>query len=139
MIEMICGSTSINGTIYSADSGAFKADEATEQRLLSLGVARLVGKAVATAADSVLDNGAGADMHKEESPVNESTEPLSDKPEYSLDSDIKTLRAIAKEAGVTVKVGMTKKDIVNALDGYFSDDEGEDIPELNLTADGIVS
>lgn len=139
MIIMICGSTSINGTIYSAESGAFKADEATEQRLVSLGVAKFVGNEVATAADSVLSNGAGADMPKEEGSVNGGSEPISDKPEYSIDTDIKTLRAIAKEAGITVKVGMAKKDIVEALDEYYYDDDGDDMPGLNLTADGIVT
>lgn len=139
MIKMICGSTSINGVIYSADSGIFTADKATEQRLVALGVAKFVNNDVATSSDSVSDNGAGGYIPDEESPVNGGCEPVSDVPEYSIDTDIKALREIAKEAGITVKVGMKKADIVKMLDEHFSVADDDDIPGLDLTADGIVT
>lgn len=60
-------------------------------------------------------------------------------PQFSIDSTVAELREIAKQCGVTFKVGMTKEDMVAALEAHIEanmvdgvdvdDPDGEEEPE----------
>lgn len=51
-----------------------------------------------------------------------------EKPEYSMDTKFDDLRELLKKCELPYKVGMTKADIVAALDEFF---DGEEPPELD--------
>jgi hypothetical protein len=49
---------------------------------------------------------------------------------YGPDTKADELRALMKECGLTVKIGMTKADMIAALDEYFAEKEsGDDVEE----------
>lgn len=52
-------------------------------------------------------------------------------PQFSIDSTVAELREIAKQCGVTFKVGMTKEDMVAALDAHIEANlvDGVDVDE----------
>lgn len=136
MIRMICGSTRINDKLYSADDGPFSADEATEKRLVGLGVAEYVGgKSVATSGESVSGGETGVDIPAEETAAERPYEAVTDIPEYSIDSTIGELRTLAKSAGLTFKANTKKGDLVKMLDEYYGVGTLEDI---GLDAEDIV-
>lgn len=70
-------------------------------------------------------------------PTNEITTP--EEPVYNVDMKVAELREIMDECQLPFKVGMTKVDMVAALDEYFSDD-ADDIDELPVISaeDSIV-
>lgn len=136
MIRMICGSTRVNDRLYSAEDGAFSAGEATEKRLVSLGVAEYVGgNAVATSGESVSDGETGVDIPDEENTAQSVSEAVSDIPEYSIDSPIGELRTLAKNAGISFKANTKKDALVKMLDEYYGVGTLEDI---GLDAEDIV-
>lgn len=91
------------------NSEPFELDDAEAERIVSLGVAEYTDEAndiaVATPAS---DNNAH---------------------EYSVNSSVSDLRALAKSVGITFKIGTTKEDMVAALDEYFKNDE--DMPDMS--------
>lgn len=59
-------------------------------------------------------------------------------PSYSIDTSAKELREIGKEHGLSFKVGMSKSEMVAALDAHFGataeeDDDGEDAPSFDAS------
>ncbi len=54
------------------------------------------------------------------------------KPVYSADMKVAELREIMEDCGLTYKVGMSKADLVAALDDYFADDETAEDDEDEL-------
>lgn len=69
------------------------------------------------------------------------TENAQDIPEYSADMKAAELREIMENCGLQYKVGMSKADMVAALDAYFGDeveDEDEDTPPDLGAEDPIV-
>jgi hypothetical protein len=104
----------------------FPLEDDKAERLVSLGVA-----AYADAEDA------------EKTPADESESGLPDggnvKP-YDSDTKADELRALMKECGLTAKIGMTKADMIAALDECFAekesddDGEGEAPPDINPEA-----
>ncbi|MBS5134848.1 MAG: hypothetical protein KHZ05_05325 [Oscillospiraceae bacterium] len=89
-------------------SEPFELEPEQEARLVSQGVARYVNKVEIDAAPIGFD---------EQPPdPNELPEGVVGIPEYSEDMTVKELRDIGKLCGLTFKVGMTKKEMVDALD-----------------------
>ncbi len=137
MIRMICGSTAINKRLYSADDGPFSADEATEKRLVGLGVAEYVGgNPVATSGESVSGGDKGVDIPDEENAAESPYEAVDDIPEYSVDTPMSELRTLAKNAGISFKANIKKEALVKMLDEFYG---VGDLDELGLTADDIVT
>lgn len=104
MIEMIAGVYGLpvkNGNVktikgMSKDSGPFEAGTEQEARLVKLGMAVYVDKPV--------DNVEPPEL------------PADDIPEYSMENTVKELRAIGERYGLTFKAGMTKTEMLAALD-----------------------
>ncbi len=133
------GKTSVALT---AADGPQTFSEELEARLVSEGVAKYVEdkparkepmnngteKGVATGIGEA--NGQGTSNNP---PDNEAgsigSENAQDIPEYSVDMKAAELREIMEDCGLQYKVGMSKADMVAALDAYFGDEvEDEDTP-----------
>lgn len=59
-------------------------------------------------------------------------------PEYSTDMKVTELREILEECQIPFKVGMSKADMVAALDAYFEDEADDDTPPALGAEDPIV-
>ena len=92
-----------------------------EARLVSQGVARYVDNDETGAAPI------GFDEQPPELP--ELPDGVTAIPEYSEDMTVKELRDIGKLCGLTFKIGMTKKEMVDALDANIKADIVEGDPE----------
>lgn len=133
------GKTSVALT---AADGPLTFSEELEARLVSEGVAKYVEdkparkeptnkvtvKEVATAVGEANEQGASNNT-----PDNEAgsigSENAQSIPEYSVDMKAAELREIMEDCGLQYKVGMSKADMVAALDAYFGDEvEDEDTP-----------
>ena len=112
-----------NGVLDPKDrfSAPFPLEDAEAERIVSLGVAEYADNGVATGAGSVAEDEPG-EHSPEETDAQESEFDALEKPEYSTESTVADLRKIAKENGVSLKVGMTKEDMVAALDAHFDED-----------------
>lgn len=133
---MICGSTAIGTKIYSASDGAFSADKEVEKRLVALGVAEYVdGKAVATSGESISAVDKGVDIPGEENAAEPPYEAASDIPEFSVDTPMAELKALAKNAGIAFKANIKKEALVDLLKQHY---EVADIEDIGLTTDDIV-
>ena len=125
MIQMICGVYGhyTNGQVVARDknSGPFELSPEREAQLVSQGCAQYV---------NYNDAPIGFDEMPPELP--DDVIPV---PQYSMESSAKELREIGKICGLTFKVGMSKADMVEALDAFFDatltdeePDDGESAP-----------
>ena len=102
IIKGVYGYMTKNGTVQprtSADE-PFELTEAQEARLVALGVAEYVSAAPAAA-------------HEAKKP-----------PAFDATMKVEKLRAIAKEMGLTFKLGTTKTEMVEAMDKFLADGAG---------------
>ena len=125
MIKIISGS--FGAGLKNSRSGAFTLPDEEEKRLVDRGVAAYVNEGALLAEPGALDA----------------------PPEYSVDTNANTLRELLKGAGLKAAVGMSKQEMVNALDAFYMPDGDEDgdeddedgggakMPELD--GDGIVT
>lgn len=121
MIKMKSGASLIGNTTKTPSSGAFEAGESVENRLVSLGVAEFVNTGIATPVFDDETPEAGENKTKAENAAENDLEGTDGTPVYGVESSVSYLRKIAKENGITFKVGMTKEEMVKALDGLFND------------------
>ena len=101
---------------------AFEVDDNEAKRLVDLGIAKYIGDTpVATVEESADEDNASVNTPETEAPAESEYEgdSVTDIPEYSSDSTVAELRAIAKAEGISFKVGMTKSEMVEALDEHF--------------------
>lgn len=101
---------------------AFEVDDNEAKRLVDLGIAKYIGDTpVATVEESADEDNASVNTPETEAPTESEYEgdSVTDIPEYSSDSTVAELRAIAKAEGISFKVGMTKSEMVEALDEHF--------------------
>lgn len=122
--------TNIGVKVKSPNDDAFEVDDNEAKRLVELGVAKCVGDMpVATNAENANEDNASVNPIKSESPAESEYEgdSATDIPEYSSDSTVAELRAIAKNEGITFKVGMTKSEMLTALDEYFGVNDAPDL------------
>lgn len=141
MIQMIAGvygRKMPDGSVKAMDknSAPFEVSPETEERLIRLGLA------------------VRADHVDTEMPIGFDETPPEDDGEdarpllvYSMENTAAELREIGKQFGLTFKVGMTKADMVAALDAYFdpnvsdgvdidedaAEDDGEDAPSFDAS------
>ena len=130
MIKMIRGvfGLPIDGIVKAMDknSGPFNAGAEQEERLINLGLAERVGYVPEETVDT--DTPIGFD----EMPTLPKT--VEGLPEYSVAMKATELREIGSMCGLTFKVGMSKADMVAALDQHFAettiedDEDGEPAP-----------
>lgn len=127
MIRIINGTTRIGNEVFTSSSGNIEADEAVESRLVSLGIAEYVTPVATPITDDFKsvpsENASETEEPAESLYEGEADEAVDDTsiPEYSIDSPMSELRALMKENGLSAKVGITKADMVAALDEIFSD------------------
>lgn len=107
MIRMKSGSTLIGGKLFDARDGAFEAPAEIEERLVNIGVAVKVAE---TPAETVKDTGSVEVPQTEEN----GTEAVCEDESYK-DASVADLRKIAKERGIKFRVGMTKAEMIDAL------------------------
>lgn len=112
--------------LKTAEHEPFFCDDAQASRLVRLGVAEIVGEAEGETRKRSEGSEEGKLQPEERIAVEETAGDSDDRPYYSVGSDVKELRKIAKDVGVTLKVGMSKRDMVKALDAYFD----EQMPDL---------
>ena len=101
---------------------AFEVDDNEAKRLVDLGIAKYIGDApVATVKESADEDNASVNTPETEAPAESEYEgdSVTDIPEYSSDSTVAELRAIAKDEGISFKVGMTKSEMIAVLDEHF--------------------
>ena len=129
MIKMIRGvfGLPVNGIVKGMDknSGPFDAGAEQEERLVRLGLAVKVEVAdgePAHTADDVVDTDTPIGMD-DMPPLPEGVTGI---PEYSVDMKATELREIGKMCGLTFKVGMTKEEMVAALDKHIAENTVED-------------
>lgn len=134
MIQMIAGvfGLQVDGIVKAMDKncGPFEASPEQEARLIRLGLAVRVD-AVDTETPIGFDETPPEDDGEPELP-----EGVVGIPEYSTENTAAELREIGKLCGLTFKVGMSKADMVAALDAHIDanmvdgvDVEGEDDAE----------
>lgn len=110
MIKMKAGTFGlpVNGVVkpMTKDSDPFEAGVEQEARLVKLGLAVYVDGGTTALPDGVIGI-----------------------PEYSIDSSVNELREIGKLCGLTFKVGMTKAQMVEALDAHIAANtvDGDDL------------
>jgi len=107
-----------------------------EARLVAAGVARYVGKptpiketpdkAVATASEQTKKDEPSNNILDEDGGFKDKIEAPNDIPSYSVEMKSTELREIMSDYGIPYKVGMSKADMVAALDEYFKEESGED-------------
>ncbi|MDR1158352.1 MAG: hypothetical protein LBK75_08655 [Oscillospiraceae bacterium] len=112
----------------------FEVDDGEAERLVSLGVAAYVPAApVATSQEGESDAGATTDPPDESGGTEGTEDPP---PDYSADMSAEALRDLMSEYGLPVKAGMSKANMVAALDEYFADvdaeedEDGEGLPDV---------
>lgn len=116
MIEMIAGvfGLPVDGIVKAMDkkSGPFKASAEQEARLVKLGLAKFVDE---PAGEKI------APIGFDEAPSDPDVLPdgVTGIPVYSAEMKVSELREIGKMCGLTFKVGMTKEEMVSALDEYI--------------------
>ncbi len=137
MIKMLRGTYGlpVKGIVkgMNKNSGAFNAGAEEEARLVSLGLAEYVD-------DTVVDD---APIGFDETPPEllELPDGVEAIPEYSIKNTATELRKIAKMCGLTLKVGMTKAAMVEALDKFFEEnlvDDAEDTDNDTVVDDAPV-
>ena len=136
MIKMIRGvfGLPVDGIVKAMDknSGPFIAGAEQEERLINLGLAERVGDVpdLPPAEDETVDTDAPIGFD-EMPPLPEDVDGI---PEYSVEMKATELREIGAMCGLTFKVGMSKADMVAALDKHIAentveeDEDGEPAP-----------
>ena len=105
-------------------------DEKEAARLVNCGIAEYVnGEAVATAYVPTEERTPSGNTHDDAGDAGSAGEPEDepeDEPVFTTDMRVDELRAAMRERGLSAKVGMTKADMVAALN------DAEDLPDLTV-------
>ena len=129
MIKMIRGvfGLPINGIVKAMDknSGAFQASAEQEERLVKLGLAVRVDDVATQAIPDDVPEDDGAPIGFDDMPP--LPEDVKEFPEYNEGMKVTELREIGAKHGLTFKVGMSKKEMVAALDAHFDAYAAEDV------------
>ena len=129
MIRMISGTTRIGNKYYNASDGAFEADEHTESRLVSRGVAEYVGKGVAMPLIGEETTTSGVNKPEDKNRAEDAVIALSGeedipgtaRPKYDRNTKASELREIGKKYGISFSVGTSKDKMIEQLDAFFVD------------------
>ena len=95
------------------------------------------GKRVETPPEKKKGQGEG-DHQPAKEPSSESQRAAQDKPQYSIDMKASELRELLEECGLIYRVGMSKADMVAALDCYFEEETEDNESPPNIGAEDPV-
>lgn len=113
-------------SVKTVDDLPFEVEDSEAERLVKRGIATIIRD----------DNAPLNDMRGSEE------DGTGEFPKYSTDLSVSELRAIAKNVGISFKVGTTKEEMVAVLDEHFggSEDNGEseDDDDFELSAEEPV-
>jgi len=125
MIKMIAGKTGVlvNGIVVpkTKESEPFSSTPEHEARLVDLGLAKYIGEAV-----GITEDGEITDLPDGVTAI----------PAYSEETSAKELREIGKLCGLTFKVGMSKADMIAALDAHI---EANTVEGVEVNEDGEIT
>ena len=128
MIKIICGVYGGKDGVKRPGDEPFSLSPEEEARLVARKVAVYVNESAAEAPqdeDSLDDAPIGFDETPPED-LDELPEGVIGIPEYSVDMKPTELREIGKLCGLTFKVGMSKQEMVDALDKFFDENLVDD-------------
>lgn len=137
MIRMISGTSLIGNVLRTPSSGAFKADKAVENRLVSLGVAVKVEEVAPSKNDNDDIRGACINQSNDLETAEGSVGHLSDEQLQAMTN--KELKRLAEDMGIDTSKMRVKKDYIDAITAVevsIPDDDGEEPP--TLTTEGPV-
>lgn len=121
------GHISPNGafSVKTENSVPFEVDDKEADRLIKRGVAEIIGERGKRPEIGDEMSRTGSNPTDEENAAVGENEGV---PAYDESTSANELRAIAKKAGISFKVGIKKEEMLEALDAHFglSDDDGED-------------
>lgn len=110
----------------SADDAPFELPDEEAKRIVDLGIAEYVDDTHAAAITE--DEKKDLPKNNNHSSNDSSADKLSDEdsetaeiPDYNVNMTVTALRAIAKNAGISFRVGTTKEEMVEALDAHYAD------------------
>lgn len=116
-------------SVKTSDDPPFEVEDSEAARLVKRGVAEIDREGGKRPETGDISEGEGSN-HIEDK------EPAEDEPEGSLDYDentsIKKLREIGKKCGLSFPVGVTKADIIAALDEYFESEDNDSDVDLGV-------
>lgn len=95
---------------------AFELDDVEANRIIELGIAKYAEKTIVAMPENHTVNKKIGDNTVEKETLSKND---IDIPKYDSTSSVSDLRAIAKDVGITFKVGMSKSDMISVLDEYF--------------------
>lgn len=113
----------------------FEVDRSEADRLIALGVAKIVASAVENPADDEEDSSKaelkadGSEANGKDSESETPGDVEDSRPSYSNKSDIQELRDIAKNYGISISPNLGKAKILKKLDEFF--DEQNSVPDLS--------
>lgn len=131
MIKMIAGRFGllVDGIVKGMDKNSppFEASEEQEARLVEQGLAEYVTDPAPIGFD---------DMPPEDGEITDLPDGVTGIPEYSEETSAKELREIGKLCGLTFKVGMSKADMIAALDAHI---EANMVDGVEVNEDGEIT
>lgn len=151
MIEIICGVYGGKDGMKRPGDGAFSLPAAEEARLVARKVARYVDppKQADTEIDLPGDDDVDAPIGFDETPPDDFVDDGEDLPElpegvigipeYSENMKVSELREIGAMCGLTFKVGMTKAEMVAALDKHIEENMVDDEEIIDIDSEDAPS
>lgn len=116
-------------------SAPFEVDDKEAARLVKLGVAKIYGEGGKRPETGDISSGEGSDPAEDENPTDDENEGFF---EYDENTPVKELREIGKKCGLSFPVGVTKADMIAALDEYFEKSAEGDDGDIDLSVEPPV-
>ncbi len=124
-------------SVKTVDDPPFEVEDSEAKRLVKCEVAEIVGWHENCAENESLPTTEGSNPANGEDGAEDDLPP-----QYNVNSSVNELRAIAKNVGISFKVGTTKNAMVAALNEHFGilddDSESEDDGDFELSAEDPV-
>ena len=98
----------------SAADAPFELSDEEAKRIVDLGIAEYVD-------DMPIATGTACEDTKDAHEISREDAKMEENPEYSFNMTAAELRAIAKNVGISFRIGTTKEEMVAALDAYYAD------------------
>lgn len=108
-------------TAKTKDDGPFDLPDVEAERLVKLGVAKRADEAPGDATNAAGSAEPGARVST--IPAAPESDVGASNPHYSAATKVTELRALMKQCGLPIAIGMTKEQMAAALDAYFAGDD----------------
>lgn len=116
-------------SVKTSDDPPFEVEDSEAARLVKRGVAEIDGEGGKCPETGGISSGKGSDPAEDENPTDDENEGFS---EYDENTPVKELREIGKKCGLSFPVGVTKADMIAALDEYFERNGEDDDSDIDL-------